>query len=48
MKIAIVVAGLIVVAMAAIVALQPAFLRPASLALVKKSDILGFSPGMTF
>lgn len=47
MKIAIVVAGLIVVAVAAIVAIQPSFLRPASLALVKKSDILGFSPGMT-
>ncbi|MCP3408381.1 hypothetical protein [Bradyrhizobium sp. CCGB01] len=47
MKIAIVVAGLIVVAVAAVVAIQPSFLRPASLALVKKSDILGFSPGMT-
>ncbi|MCP3399743.1 hypothetical protein [Bradyrhizobium sp. CCGB20] len=47
MKIAIVLAGLIVVAVAAVVAIQPSFLRPASLALVKKSDILGFSPGMT-
>jgi hypothetical protein len=48
MKIAIVIAGLIVVAAAALVAIQPSFLKPASLALVKKSDILGFSPGMTF
>ncbi|OPY95799.1 hypothetical protein A5906_07480 [Bradyrhizobium sacchari] len=48
MKIAIVIAGLIVVAIAAVVAIQPGFLRPASLANVKKSDILGFSPGMTF
>ncbi|MBB4367757.1 hypothetical protein GGD63_000526 [Bradyrhizobium sp. cir1] len=48
MKIAIVVAGLIVVAIAALVAIQPGFLRPASLANLKKSDILGFSPGMTF
>ncbi|MDA9506291.1 hypothetical protein XI09_16955 [Bradyrhizobium sp. CCBAU 11386] len=48
MKIAIVIAGLIVVAVAALVAIQPGFLKPASLALVKKSDILGFSPGMTF
>ncbi|UWU73103.1 hypothetical protein N2603_23665 [Bradyrhizobium huanghuaihaiense] len=48
MKIAIVVAGLIVVAIAALVAIQPDFLKPASLANVKKSDILGFSPGMTF
>jgi hypothetical protein len=48
MKIAIVIAGLIVVAIAALVAIQPGFLKPASLALVKKSDILGFSPGMTF
>jgi hypothetical protein len=48
MKIAIVVAGVIVVAVAALVAIQPGFLKPASLALVKKSDILGFSPGMTF
>lgn len=48
MKIAIVIAGLIVVAIAAVVAIQPGFLRPASLADVKKSDILGFSPGMTF
>ncbi|MBR0780030.1 hypothetical protein [Bradyrhizobium iriomotense] len=47
MKIAIVVAGLIVVAIAALVAIQPGFLKPASLANVKKSDILGFSPGMT-
>jgi len=47
MKIAIVIAGLIVVAVAALVAIQPGFLKPASLALVKKSDILGFSPGMT-
>jgi hypothetical protein len=39
---------LIVVAAAALVAIQPSFLKPASLALVKKSDILGFSPGMTF
>ncbi|MBR0927587.1 hypothetical protein JQ561_13310 [Bradyrhizobium diazoefficiens] len=48
MKVAIVVAGLIVVAVAALVAIQPSFLKPASLALVKKSDIFGFSPGMTF
>ena len=48
MKVAIVVAGLIVVAVAAIVAIQPSFLKPASLAHVKKSDIFGFSPGMTF
>lgn len=48
MKIAIVAAGLIIVAIAAVVAIQPGFLKPASLALVKKSDILGFSPGMTF
>jgi hypothetical protein len=48
MKIAIVVAGLIIVAVAALVAIQPRFLKPASLALVKKSDILGFSPGMSF
>ena len=48
MKIAIVIAGVIVVAVAALVAIQPGFLKPASLALVKKSDILGFSPGMTF
>jgi hypothetical protein len=48
MKIAIVIAALIVVAAAALVAIQPSFLKPASLALVKKSDILGFSPGMTF
>src|SRR6478735_805291 len=48
MKIAIVVAGLIVVAAAVLVTVQPSFLKPASLALVKKSDILGFSPGMTF
>jgi hypothetical protein len=48
MKIAIVVAGLIVVVAAVLVAVQPGFLKPASLALVKKSDILGFSPGMTF
>jgi hypothetical protein len=47
MKIAIVIAGLIVVAMAALVAIQPDFLKPASLASVKNSDILGFSPGMT-
>ncbi|WP_407183304.1 hypothetical protein [Bradyrhizobium centrosematis] len=47
MKVAIVVAGLIVVAVAALVAIQPSFLKPASLALVKKSDIFGFSPGMT-
>ena len=47
MKIAIVIAGLIVVAIAALVAIQPGFLRPASLANVQKSDILGFSPGMT-
>ncbi|MBR1132498.1 hypothetical protein [Bradyrhizobium iriomotense] len=47
MKIAIVIAGLIVVAIAALVAIQPGFLKPASLANVKKSDILGFSPGMT-
>ncbi|MCK1541637.1 hypothetical protein IVB12_06495 [Bradyrhizobium sp. 179] len=48
MKVAIVIAGLIVVAIAALVAIQPSFLKPASLALVKKSDIFGFSPGMTF
>lgn len=48
MKIAIVVAGLIIAAIAALVAVRPSFLKPASLALVKKSDILGFSPGMTF
>ncbi|RTE88624.1 hypothetical protein [Bradyrhizobium sp. LVM 105] len=48
MKIAIVIAGLIVVAVAALVAIQPSFLKPASLAVVKKSDIFGFSPGMTF
>ncbi|MEW6147291.1 MAG: hypothetical protein ACOY3N_06790 [Bradyrhizobium sp.] len=48
MKVAIVVAGLIVIAVAAFVAIQPSFLKPASLALVKKSDIFGFSPGMTF
>jgi hypothetical protein len=47
MKVAIVIAGLIVVAVAALVALQPSFLKPASLAVVKKSDIFGFSPGMT-
>ena len=47
MKIAIVIAGLIVAAIAALVAIRPGFLTPASLALVKKSDILGFSPGMT-
>ena len=48
MKVAIVIAGLIVVAVAALVAIQPSFLKPASLALVKKSDIFGFSPGMAF
>ncbi|MBR0990176.1 hypothetical protein JQ580_05540 [Bradyrhizobium japonicum] len=48
MKVAIVIAGLIVVAVAALVAIQPGFLRPASLAVLKKSDIFGFSPGMTF
>jgi hypothetical protein len=48
MKIAIVIAGLIVAAVAALVAIQPSFLKPASLALVKKSDIFGFSPGMSF
>jgi hypothetical protein len=48
MKIAIVIAGLIIVAVAALVAIQPGFLKRASLSLVKKSDILGFSPGMTF
>jgi len=48
MKVAIVVAGLIVVVVTALVAIQPNFLKPASLALVKKSDIFGFSPGMTF
>ena len=48
MKVAIVIAGLIVVAVAALVAIQPSFLKPASLAVVKKSDIFGFSPGMTF
>jgi hypothetical protein len=48
MKIAIVVAGVIVVAAAVLVAVQPSFLKPASLALVQKSDILGFSPGMAF
>ncbi|MCA1428894.1 MULTISPECIES: hypothetical protein [unclassified Bradyrhizobium] len=48
MKVAIVIAGLIVVAVAALVAIQPSFLKPASFALVKKSDMFGFSPGMTF
>ena len=48
MKIAIVIAGLIVVAVAALVAIQPEFLKPASLAQIKKSDLFGFSPGMTF
>jgi hypothetical protein len=48
MKIAIVIAGLIVVAAAVLVSVQPGFLKPSSLALVMKSDILGFSPGMTF
>jgi hypothetical protein len=48
MKIAIVVAGVIVVVVAALVAIQPDFLKPASLANVKKSDIFGFSPGMSF
>lgn len=48
MKIAIVLAGVIVVAVAALVAIQPDFLKPASLALMKKSDMFGFSPGMTF
>ncbi|MBR0741216.1 hypothetical protein JQ581_30220 [Bradyrhizobium liaoningense] len=48
MKVAIVLAGLVVVAVAAIVAIQPSFLKPASLAVVKKSDMFGFSPGMTF
>ena len=48
MKIAIVIAGLIVAAAAVLVSVQPSFLKPASLALVTKSDILGFSPGMTF
>ncbi|WP_441235996.1 hypothetical protein [Bradyrhizobium sp. 930_D9_N1_4] len=48
MKIAIVIAGVIVLAAAALVAIRPDFLKPASLALVKKSDIFGFSPGMTF
>ncbi|WP_375314753.1 hypothetical protein WHZ77_17820 [Bradyrhizobium sp. A5] len=48
MKIAIVIAGLVIVVIAALVAIQPGFLKPASLTLVKKSDILGFSPGMTF
>src|SRR5688572_17112400 len=47
MKVAIVLAGLVVVAVAAIVAIQPRFLKPASLAGVKKSDMFGFSPGMT-
>jgi hypothetical protein len=47
MKVAIVLAGLVVVAVAAIVAIQPSFLKPASLAGVKKSDMFGFSPGMT-
>ncbi|MBH5397369.1 hypothetical protein HZZ13_06130 [Bradyrhizobium sp. CNPSo 4010] len=48
MKVAIVIAGLIVVAVAALVAIQPGFLKPAAFALVKKSDIFGFSPGMSF
>ncbi|MBR0901380.1 hypothetical protein [Bradyrhizobium liaoningense] len=48
MKVAIVLAGLVIVAVAAIVAVQPGFLKPASLAVVKKSDMFGFSPGMTF
>ena len=48
MKVAIVIAGLIVFTVAALVAIQPSFLKPASFALVKKSDIFGFSPGMSF
>lgn len=48
MKVTIVIAGLIVVAAAAVMAIRPDFLKPASLAHVKKSDIFGFSPGMTF
>ncbi|MCK1360344.1 hypothetical protein [Bradyrhizobium sp. 199] len=48
MKVAIVVAGLIVVVVAALVAIQPSFFKPPSLALARKSDIFGFSPGMTF
>ena len=48
MKIAIVLAGVIVLVVAALVAIQPDFLKPASLTMVKKSDIFGFSPGMTF
>lgn len=48
MKIAIVIAGAIIVVVAALVAIRPGFLKPASLASVTKSDIFGFSPGMTF
>ena len=47
MKVAIVIAGLVIVAAAALLMIRPDFLKPASLALVQKSDILGFSPGMT-
>lgn len=47
MKFAIVGAGLIVVVAAALLMIRPVVLKPASLARVQKSDILGFSPGMT-
>lgn len=47
MKVAIVIAGLIIAAAAALLMIRPDFLKPASLASVQKSDILGFSPGMT-
>ncbi|TPQ34275.1 hypothetical protein C2U70_17365 [Bradyrhizobium guangdongense] len=47
MKLAIVVAGLIIAAAAALLAIRPDILKPASLAHVQKSDIFGFSPGMT-
>ncbi|MBM7482486.1 hypothetical protein ACVWWI_004202 [Bradyrhizobium sp. USDA 3686] len=45
MKIAIVVAGLIVVVAAVLVAVQPGFLKPASMALVKKSTSSAFRQG---
>lgn len=47
MKIAIVLAGLVIVAAAALLMIRPGILKPASLAHVQKSDILGFAPGMT-
>ena len=48
MKIAIILAGLLIAVAAAFLSFSPASLRPADLAVVKKSDIFGFSPGMTF